>query len=67
MAAFDATTLDNLRDALAEVKGKTPIQRLIAVINYLEEDNATMVEVIERYGYTGPWLSRWVERLDRLT
>ena len=38
----------------------------MAVINYLEEDDATMAEVAERYGYTGPWLSRWVGRFDRL-
>ncbi len=25
-----------------------------------------MAEVAERYGYTGPWLSRWVDRLDWL-
>jgi len=25
-----------------------------------------MAEVAERYGYTGPWLSRWGDRLDRL-
>ena len=38
----------------------------MAVINYLEEDDATMKQVAERYGYTGPWLSRWVGWLDRL-
>ncbi len=35
----------------------------MAAINYLEEDDATMKEVAERYGYTGPWLSQWLERL----
>jgi hypothetical protein len=38
----------------------------MAVINYLEEDDATMAEVAERYGYTGPWLSRKLGRLDQL-
>lgn len=52
--------------ALAEVKDKKPTQRLMAVINYLEEDDATMAEVAERYGYTGPWLSRLVDRLEQL-
>ncbi|WP_240940561.1 hypothetical protein [Haloarcula argentinensis] len=66
MAALDDATLDDLREALAEVEDKKPTQRLMAVINYLEEDSATMAEVAERYGYTGPWLSRWVGRLDRL-
>lgn len=31
-----------------------PTQRVMAVINYLEEDDPTMTEVAERYGYTGP-------------
>ena len=66
MATLDLATLNDLRDALAEVEGKKPTQRLMAVINYLEEEDATMAEVAERYGYTGPWLSRWVGRLDRL-
>ena len=66
MVTLDAATLDDLRDALAEVEDKKPTQRLMAVINYVEEDDATMAEVAERYGYTGPWLSRWVGRLDRL-
>jgi transposase len=35
----------------------------MAVINYLEEDDATMAEVAERYGYIGRWLFRWVGRL----
>jgi len=66
MASLDAASLEDLRDALAEVEGKKPTQRLMAAINYLEEDDATMAEVAERYGYTGPWLSQWVDRLDRL-
>lgn len=58
MASLDAATLEDLRDALAEVGGKKPTQRVMAVINYLEEDDTTMADVAERYGYTGPWLSR---------
>jgi len=50
VATPHAATLDDLRDALAEVEDKKPTQRLIAVINYLEEDGATMVEVAEQYG-----------------
>ena len=63
MATLDAATLDDLCGALAEVEDKKPTQQLMAVINYLEEDDATMAEVAERYGNTGPWLSRWVGRL----
>ena len=51
---------------LAEVEGKKPTQRLMVVINYLEEDDATMAEIAERYGYTAGWLSRWLDRLERV-
>jgi DNA-binding MarR family transcriptional regulator len=57
---------DDLRDILAEVEGKKPTQRLMAAINYLEEDGATMDEIAKRYGYTAGWLSRWLSRLERL-
>jgi len=66
MASLNAASLEDLRDGLAEVEGKKPTQRLMAAINYLEEADVTMAEVAERYGYTGPWLSQWVDRLDRL-
>lgn len=36
----------------------------MAVINYLEEDDATIAEIAERYEYTDSLLSRWVDRLD---
>jgi len=38
----------------------------MAVINYLEEDGATLQEVAGRYGYIADWLSRWLDRLERL-
>jgi hypothetical protein len=38
----------------------------MAAINYLEEDEATLEDVAERYGYTAGWLSRWLDRLERL-
>lgn len=66
MPSLDAVTTEDLRECLAEVEGKKPTQRLMAAINYLEEDDATMAEVAKRYGYTGPWLSQWLDRLDRL-
>ena len=65
MSTLDDATIDDLRDALMEVRDK-PTQRLMAVINYIEEDDTTMAEVAERYGYTGSWMSKWVSRLDRL-
>jgi transposase len=66
MVSLEGVSTEDLRDALAEVEGKKPTQRLMAAINYLEEDDATMTEVAERYGYTAGWLSRWLDRLERL-
>jgi len=66
MVSLDNVSTEDLRDVLAEVEGKKPTQRLMVAINYLEEDEATMAEIAQRYGYTGPWLSRWLDRLERL-
>ena len=66
MVALENVSTDELRQALAEVDGKKPTQRLMAAINYLEDDDLTQKEVAERYGYTGGWLSRWLDRLERL-
>nr|WP_256290567.1 IS630 family transposase [Halobellus inordinatus] len=66
MASLDNVSTEDLRQVLAEVEGKKPSQRLMAAINYLEEDGATLEEVAERYGYTAGWLSRWLDRLERL-
>jgi transposase len=65
MSTLDDATIDDLRDALIEV-GDKPTQRLMAVINYLEEDDISMGEIAERYGFSGSWMSKWVKRLDRL-
>ena len=66
MATLENVSTDDLRQVLAEVEGKKPAQRLMAAIDYLEDDNLTQKEVAERYGYTGGWLSRWLDRLERL-
>jgi transposase len=66
MAALNKVSIDDLRQVLAEVEGKKPTQRIMAAINYLEEDDATLEEVANRYGYTAGWLSRWLDRLERL-
>jgi DNA-binding MarR family transcriptional regulator len=57
---------DDLRQVLAEVEGKKPTQRVMTSINYLDEDEATLEDVAERYGYTAGCLSRWLDRLERL-
>ena len=51
---------------MAEVEGKKPTQRLMATINYLEGNDLPQKEVAERYRYTDGWLSRWLDRLERL-
>ncbi len=66
MPTLDNVSTDDLRNVLAEVEGKKPAQRLMAAINYLEEDDATLKEIANRYGYTAGWLSRWLDRLERL-
>ena len=53
MAALENVSTDDLRQILTEVEGKKPTQRLMAAINYLEDDDLTQKEVAERYGYTG--------------
>jgi transposase len=66
MASLDNVSTEDLREVLAQVDEKKPTQRLMAAINYLEEDDASMEKVAGRYGYTGPWLSQWLDRLERL-
>ena len=66
MTSLDDVTRDDLREILAEVENKKPTQRLMVAIDYLEEEDATMAETAERYGYTAGWLSRWLDRLERL-
>ena len=66
MASLDSMSTDDLRQVLAEVEGKKPTQRVMAAINYLEEDEATLTDVAGRYGYTAGWLSRWLDRFERL-
>ena len=51
---------------LTKVEGKKPTQRLMAAINYLEDDALTQQDVAQRYGYTGAWLSQWLDRFERL-
>jgi transposase len=66
MAALENVSTDDLRQVLAEVEGKKPTQRLMATINYLEGNDLPQKEVAERYRYTDGWLSRWLDRLERL-
>jgi len=64
MASLDGVSTDDLRPVLTEAKEKKPTQRVMAAINYLEEDEATLEDVVERY--TAGWLSRWLDRLGWL-
>jgi hypothetical protein len=66
MTAGENVSPEDLRQVLAEVEEKKPTQRLMVAINYLEDDDLTQKEAAERYGYTGGWLSQWLDRLERL-
>ena len=66
MTSLNDVSTDDLRQVLAKIEGKKPTQRVMAAINYFEEDEATLEDVAERYGYTAGWLSRWLDRLERL-
>jgi transposase len=66
MTAGENLSAEDLRQILAEIEGKKPTQRLMVAINYLENDDLTQKEAAERYGYTGGWLSQWLDRLERL-
>jgi len=66
MTSLDDVSTDDLRQVLAEVKGKKPTQWVMTAINYLEEDEATLEDVAEHYRYTVGWLLRWLDRLERL-
>ena len=47
MAALENVSTDDLRQVLAEIEGRKPTQRLMAAINYLEDDDLTQKEVAE--------------------
>lgn len=66
MATGENLSAEDLREILVKVEGKKPTQRVMAAINYLEEDDATQKEIANRYGYSGGWLSQWLTRLERL-
>jgi hypothetical protein len=52
MASLDDVSTDDLRQILAKVERRKPTQRVMAAINYLEQDEATLEDVVERHGYT---------------
>jgi transposase len=66
MAHLENISSEDLRQILAEVEGKAATERVMAAINWKEEDDATQKEIAERYGYTQGWLSQWLQRLERL-
>ena len=66
MARLENVSTDDLRRVLAAVEGKEATQRLMAAINWKEEDGARQKDIARRYGYTQGWLSQWLTRLERL-
>lgn len=66
MAHLENVSTEELRHVLTEIEGKKPTQRLMAAINWKEEDDARQRDIAQRYGYTQGWLSQWLTRLERL-
>lgn len=56
---------DDLRYALKQVDSKEATERIMAVLNYVEED-VTQEEIAERYGRSRSWVSRWYKKLSEL-
>ena len=53
MTAGENVFAEDLHKVLAEIEGKELTQRLMVVINYLEDGGLNQKEAAERYGYTG--------------
>lgn len=66
MTHLENVSTEDLRQVLAEVEGKKPTQRLMAAINWKEEEGIRQKDIAQRYGYTQGWLSQWLTRLERL-
>lgn len=66
MAHLENVPTEDLQQIMAKVEGKKPTQRLMAAINWKEEDGVRQKDIAQRYGYTQGWLSQWLTRLERL-
>lgn len=65
MAHLEDVAADDLREALGNVHGAVPAQRLMLGLNYVEED-VTQTELASRYGISEGTVHNWLSRLDRL-
>jgi transposase len=66
MSRLDGVTADDLRAVLSAVDGKDATRRVMVALNYVSEDGLTQAELAERYGMSVGWVSRWLDRLERL-
>jgi DNA-binding MarR family transcriptional regulator len=66
MTHLENVSTEDLHQVLAEVEGKDATQRVMAAINWKEEDDIRQKDIVHRYGYTQGWLSQWLTRLERL-
>ena len=62
MKHLDETTVEDLQDALANVDGKKPTQRLLAAIAY--KNGVTQTELAEWYDVQRRTIYNWLNRLD---
>ena len=62
MDHLDEITVEELQQALGEVEGKKPTQRLLATIAY--KNGVTQTELAEWYGVQRRTIYSWLKRLE---
>ena len=60
MARLEHLTVEQLHDALDEVNGKRPIQRILAAISY--KDGVTQETLADRHGVSQKTIYSWLQR-----
>ena len=66
MTHLESVSVDDLRQILAEVEGEDATKRVMVALNYKHEDDVTQSDLADRYGMSSGWVSRWLNRLERL-
>jgi len=60
MARLEHLTVEQLHNALDEVDGKRPVQRILAAISY--KDGVTQETLAERHGVSQKTIYSWLQR-----
>lgn len=64
---LEDVSADRLREALAEVDNSSATERVMAALTYKGIEGLTQEDVAALYGYSEGWVSKWFNRLERLT